>query len=540
MTNDEEIRIMPVDQTSWFFPFARMNDSAKHPLELLLQLCGQAAPEPWYPSIYVKETGADREKLDPYLDQLRMGGLVRLTDWVQGRGQGYALTPAGQEVIQSPKLLSRLLAGKLAVRDGASSAAGRPSPEKGTAPTPWEKGETVRQALYSVTPLVTKVLLIANISVFLAGYFLPIQGRIALNDLVTGNSDVVHETGGITAIDLLHGQWWRLLSSFFVHFGLLHLGLNMYALYNLGQMAERIWGHLRFFVIYLIAGFGGSCVAMALKPEVIQQGAPVLVLVAGASGAICGIFAAEAGWFYLNRQHLPPQLFLAWQRNFIINLLILIYISFGFSGVSWEGHLGGALAGLAVGFFLNRFQFESGPRRWLAVGGVLLVPVLCFGFLLRAMNTNNKWQNLAQAERKRQLVSELRELREDHLPEVRRLEKTALHGISKIRVIKVRGHNPKEWTAVDVEEACETLKLARQKLSAAVLRLQEIGPYQDETAEEARQTRLKQIEAEIKYFQMQENHLRRGEEWTQEEQKMLEEQSDLALEMRKRWEELIK
>jgi hypothetical protein len=215
-------------------------------------------------------------------------------------------------------------------------------------------------------------------------------------------------------------------------------------------------------------------------------------------------------------------------------------MSFSITGVSWEGHLGGALAGLVVAFFLNRFQFERGIRRWIAIGGVLIVPVVCFGFLLRAVNTSDKWRVFVQAEKTRRHARELRELEEDHLPEVRRLEKTALEGVSRIRVIKVRGHNPKEWTAADVEQACETLELSRTKLSAAVLRLQEIGPYQDDIIEEARQTRLKQIEAQIRFFQMQENHLRRGDNWTDEEQKMLEEQSDQALEMRKRWQALIK
>src|SRR5713101_7198771 len=89
-----------------------MSDPAKHPLESILLLCAKAAPDPWYPSVYAKESGNARESLDPYLDQLRMGGLIHLTDWVQGRGQGYALTPAGEQVVQNPRLMARLLAGK--------------------------------------------------------------------------------------------------------------------------------------------------------------------------------------------------------------------------------------------------------------------------------------------------------------------------------------------------------------------------------------------------------------------------------------------
>jgi DNA-binding IscR family transcriptional regulator len=88
-----------------------MPESSVHPLESILRLCAAAAPEPWYPSAYAKETNTPRDTLDPYLDQLRMAGLVHLTDWVPGHGQGYALTPAGEDVLKDPRQLARLLAG---------------------------------------------------------------------------------------------------------------------------------------------------------------------------------------------------------------------------------------------------------------------------------------------------------------------------------------------------------------------------------------------------------------------------------------------
>src|SRR5262249_10876867 len=63
-----------------------------NPQALILRLCADAAPNPWYPSAWVREQGISRDDVDPFLDQLRMGGLIRLTDWVAGHGQGYALT----------------------------------------------------------------------------------------------------------------------------------------------------------------------------------------------------------------------------------------------------------------------------------------------------------------------------------------------------------------------------------------------------------------------------------------------------------------
>src|SRR5947208_1219339 len=79
-----------------------------NPLEAILKLCAEAAPNPWYPSVFAQTSGIPRAQLDPHLDTLRLGGLIRLTDWVQGRGQGYALTPEGEAVVQSPRLLEML------------------------------------------------------------------------------------------------------------------------------------------------------------------------------------------------------------------------------------------------------------------------------------------------------------------------------------------------------------------------------------------------------------------------------------------------
>jgi len=81
-------------------------------LETILRQCAEAAPSPWYPSAYARTRGIPRDDLDPDLDRLRMAGLIHLTDWVQGQGQGYALTPDGEHVLQTPRELARLRAGQ--------------------------------------------------------------------------------------------------------------------------------------------------------------------------------------------------------------------------------------------------------------------------------------------------------------------------------------------------------------------------------------------------------------------------------------------
>src|SRR5436305_10949068 len=83
------------------------------PLETVLRLCESAEPKPWYPRTYCEQNQIARETLDPALDQLRMGGLIELTPWVAGLGQGYALTPSGRALLRNPRGLERLSRGEL-------------------------------------------------------------------------------------------------------------------------------------------------------------------------------------------------------------------------------------------------------------------------------------------------------------------------------------------------------------------------------------------------------------------------------------------
>src|SRR4051794_31982725 len=93
-----------------------MDATAMPPLELILRQCAGAAPQPWYPSDFLRETGAPRGVLDPHLDRLRLGGFIGLTEWVEGRGQGYVLTPAGQELVDKPRFMARVREGLLPER----------------------------------------------------------------------------------------------------------------------------------------------------------------------------------------------------------------------------------------------------------------------------------------------------------------------------------------------------------------------------------------------------------------------------------------
>src|SRR5262245_25624446 len=290
-------------------------------LEAVLLECAQRAPAPLYAAEYADTMRIPRSQLDDALDRLRLGGLVKLTDWVQGRGQGYVLTPQGAEVASTPRMLDD-------VRRNGVAAAAVPAPLRAERPderaSSWERGEAARKVLFEHRrPVVTGTLIVLNILMFLAGAALAVQRKVPLNKYLTGANDlqvvtILHNTGGLIYVDLVADQWWRLLTSAFVHIGFLHLLVNMYALFILGPTMESVLGPVRFAGLYLTSALaGGAAVAVARTPA----------LVAGASGALCGLLAANIVWLFFKRGHLPPDLAARWMRNLMINALLLIGIS---------------------------------------------------------------------------------------------------------------------------------------------------------------------------------------------------------------------
>ncbi|HEV3237821.1 MAG TPA: rhomboid family intramembrane serine protease [Gemmataceae bacterium] len=350
------------------------------PLEAILRHCAASAPEPWYPKVFSETTGVSRESLDPHLDKLRLDGFIQLTPWEMGTGQGYALTPDGVEILKNPRDLQRLKDGKPVSRPASPN---KPAQANGAAMTSWERGEMVRDTLLSTpNPMVTRLLFAANILVFVYGMFLASQQGLELNKYVMGSQglfggqalnggqDVIYQkvltqSGAVNGANLVNGQWWRLITCCFVHIGLLHLGVNMLALYRAGPLIEQMWGHLRFFWIYLLSGLGGSCLALRLSSNGI----------AGASGALCGIFAALALWIVLFRKSLPPQLLSSWYRVLGINLVLIVFISL-MPGVSGAGHLGGAVVGVVTGLLLHVHRFNKSLLGWLALFGTLILPIV--------------------------------------------------------------------------------------------------------------------------------------------------------------------
>jgi len=157
-----------------------------------------------------------------------------------------------------------------------------------------------------------------------------------------------------------NGQDYRLISAAFIHYGLFHIAVNMYALYLLGGAFERYAGPVRFSIVYFTSALAGSFGALVLSPN---------AQTAGASGAIFGVMGAL---FVLERQRGMALLQSPIGGLILINLLI----TFGIPGISIGGHVGGLIGGALVGFALSgygRSHMAYGRLSVLSVLGVAVV-----------------------------------------------------------------------------------------------------------------------------------------------------------------------
>ena len=156
---------------------------------------------------------------------------------------------------------------------------------------------------------------------------------------------------------------WRLITSAFAHStsSFLHLAMNMYGVYIFGSMLEPRMGRLRFTWLYLLSAFGGSLGVLLLSDP--------LSATLGASGALAGLFLATFVVFRSNKQAL---------RSMGIILALNVALGFVISGISWQGHLGGAILGI-LGACCIVLIPRSNPQR--ARTQILLLTALSIALL---------------------------------------------------------------------------------------------------------------------------------------------------------------
>lgn len=169
----------------------------------------------------------------------------------------------------------------------------------------------------------------------------------------------------------LGGEWWRLASAVFIHFGVLHLAFNMWALWDAGRLVERLYGTARFLLVYAFAGLAGSAASLAWNPAINS---------AGASGAIFGVFGALLA-FLLDRRNGVPLALVRTLRNSALTFLAFA-IAFGWihPGIDNAAHLGGLAGGGLMGALLARPLMPAAraggdrARPWVAAAtGALII-----------------------------------------------------------------------------------------------------------------------------------------------------------------------
>jgi membrane associated rhomboid family serine protease len=192
-------------------------------------------------------------------------------------------------------------------------------------------------------PLLTQLLIGINAAVFVAGLL------NTANDAFAGRGGFIVD-GGLFGPSVADGEWYRIVTSGFLHGGLIHVGFNMFLLYQLGSVLEPVLGRLRFGAVYATSLLCGSFGVLLVSPN---------SLTVGASGAVFGLMGA---------------LFLAYRDRGIdpfstgiaptigINLLL----TFTIPGISIGGHVGGLIGGLASAWLLFDGARAIGKQQALA------------------------------------------------------------------------------------------------------------------------------------------------------------------------------
>jgi membrane associated rhomboid family serine protease/Tfp pilus assembly protein PilF len=219
-------------------------------------------------------------------------------------------------------------------------------------PAPWSRPQ-------SSSMVVTQAIFGINVAVFIA---MALAGVSMLDN--PSWQDLVHWGANFGPLTV-SGQWWRLLTCVFVHGGLLHIAFNMWCLWDLGRLAESVYGHWTFAVVYLITGLSASLASVIWNP---------IVLSVGASGAIFGIAGALIASFYLGEFSMPRAEMTGMLRSVVVFVGYNLFFGAVIARTDNAAHIGGLLMGLLLGALIAKVA--PGHDDHLRRIAVLLVGVL--------------------------------------------------------------------------------------------------------------------------------------------------------------------
>ena len=218
------------------------------------------------------------------------------------------------------------------------------------------------QQLLNARPLVTQALIAINVAIFAIGIGSGLETRPQVAVDYGLIAEFTASDGFVfPGLGVAHGEWYRLLSSGFLHVNVIHIAFNMLVLYQLGQLLEPVFGRLRFGVVYVVSLLCGSLGVMLVSPGNLTM---------GASGAVFGLMGFA--FMALRARGIDP-FSTGLGGTIVLNLIITFTLS---RYISVGGHVGGLIGGVACGWILT----SAGPRylkdNALTLGVVVMLGVV--------------------------------------------------------------------------------------------------------------------------------------------------------------------
>jgi membrane associated rhomboid family serine protease len=221
-----------------------------------------------------------------------------------------------------------------------------------------QKTRVVRRAYAGSEPILTYTLIGVNVLAYVA----TAASGSSLGGSIGGGNSLLAKAA-LNGPAVANGEVWRIVTAGFMHYGLLHIAFNMYALYILGQLLEPAIGSLRFGLIYMVGLLGGSVGALIVSPN---------AFTAGASGAIFGLMGAA--FLVMHNRGINP-----WQSGLGIWLLLNLAITFTVSNISVGGHIGGLIGGAIAGWLVVALPDRLRLPRWTADAAAAALAIVAFG-----------------------------------------------------------------------------------------------------------------------------------------------------------------
>lgn len=237
-----------------------------------------------------------------------------------------------------------------------------------------DKRQGFKETLYlfriSRSYFYTPIIIYLNVLIFI------LMALMGVDPIEPTVESLISWGGNLRALTLI-GEQWRLLTSTFLHGGLFHLILNMYALLQVGNLLETKFGNHRYFFVYIVTGITASIASIAVNDNIVSV---------GASGAIFGLYGLFLSLLLLKALDIPKES----RKNFLSSIAIFIaynlMLGFAKEGIDNAAHIGGLISGFFIGFFY--YPSIKRPRISQFISAGIAMVLLIVVFLIPHVITN--------------------------------------------------------------------------------------------------------------------------------------------------------